>query len=535
MARGEQAVATQPRLGPLGWARWGWRQLTSMRTALVLLLLLAVAAVPGSIWPQRAVDPVRVREYQDEHPGLAPVLDSLGFFDVYSSPWFAAIYLLLMVSLVGCLVPRTRQHLGALRARPPAVPRRLERLAEHRTLHVGAPPEEAVAAVREVLQRRRYRFRDDTGTDALSAEGGRARETGNLVFHFSLLAVIIFVAAGHLWGWRGEVILAEGETFTNTVAEYDTLQPGPWVDENALTPFSLTLEELTVVFEQQAGGAQFGAPREFTATVSATPRPGGEPERQRLAVNAPLSFSGTSVYLLGNGYAPVVTVRDADGEVLYRGATPFLPQDDLYASTGAVKVPAADPDWGFHGAFLPTLHFDETAGPVSTFPDLLDPALVLGMYEGALYPEGRPQSVYTLDVSQMEEVYRADGERARLLLRPGETVDLPGGGTMTLEEVVRWGGLVMRHDPGRVPVLVSSAVLLLALTLMLTVRRRRVFARAAPTGPAPSRSGDTVLVVAALAKGSDPGLGEALDRLCERVREALPPAAGEDHPTKDRR
>ena len=46
-----QAAPTLPRLGPLGWARWAWRQLTSMRTALFLLLLLAIAALPGSIWP----------------------------------------------------------------------------------------------------------------------------------------------------------------------------------------------------------------------------------------------------------------------------------------------------------------------------------------------------------------------------------------------------------------------------------------------------------------------------------------------------
>lgn len=38
-------------LGFLGMLRWAWTQLTSMRTALFLLLLLAVAAVPGSLFP----------------------------------------------------------------------------------------------------------------------------------------------------------------------------------------------------------------------------------------------------------------------------------------------------------------------------------------------------------------------------------------------------------------------------------------------------------------------------------------------------
>ena len=58
-----EAEIRQPQLGPLGWARWAWRNLTSMRTALFLLLLLSVGAVPGSIFPQRSIDPGRVADY----------------------------------------------------------------------------------------------------------------------------------------------------------------------------------------------------------------------------------------------------------------------------------------------------------------------------------------------------------------------------------------------------------------------------------------------------------------------------------------
>src|SRR5512146_1085840 len=95
-------------------SRQGWRQLTSMRTALVLLFLLAVAAIPGSILPQRAVNSEQVQLYYRNHPSLAPILDKLGFFQVFAAPWFAAIYLLLFTSLVGCVVPRLRDHVSAL-------------------------------------------------------------------------------------------------------------------------------------------------------------------------------------------------------------------------------------------------------------------------------------------------------------------------------------------------------------------------------------------------------------------------------------
>ena len=56
---------------------------------------------------------------------LGPIYDRLGLFNVYTSPWFSAIYLLLFVSLVGCIIPRIGVYAKALRARPPKTPRNL--------------------------------------------------------------------------------------------------------------------------------------------------------------------------------------------------------------------------------------------------------------------------------------------------------------------------------------------------------------------------------------------------------------------------
>ena len=91
-----------------------WRQLTSMRTALILLLLLGVAAIPGSLIPQRTQNPMKVQAYFTDNPTLAQWFDRLKLFDVYSSPWFSAIYLLLFISLIGCVLPRTIEHLKAI-------------------------------------------------------------------------------------------------------------------------------------------------------------------------------------------------------------------------------------------------------------------------------------------------------------------------------------------------------------------------------------------------------------------------------------
>ena len=513
----------QPRLGPIGLLRYLWRQLTSMRTALLLLLALAVAALPGSILPQRSIDATRTAAWIEEHPTAGPVLDRLGFFSVYASPWFAAIYLLLFISLVGCVLPRSRQHWRALRARPPRTPKRLERLPAHLEPTVSATPEEVLEAARKTLRRKRYRVHayDDT---TLSAEGGYLKETGNLVFHLALIGVIVGVAIGHIWGWKGDVILPQGETFANTLIRYDTFSPGPWVNPDNLQPFTLTLERMEATFEESTKGeGQFGTPRDFTAYVKVADRPGGEPQSKVIKVNHPLSVPGATAFLLGNGYAPVVTVKDAKGEVLYRDATPFLAQDNNYKSVGAVKVPAATPkELGFTGFFLPTATLSDSEGPISIFPDALDPALVLTVYEGTLAPGGRPQSVYTLDTSEMTQLRKPGTDQPlRIWLTPGQTYTLPDGrGSITFDSVERFAGLSIRHDPGKWLTLASALLMLAGLLASLLVRRRRVFLRVSPGGA----GGSTLVSIGGLAKDDDEGMPDVLQSVLDSLP-AHPPAS----------
>ena len=510
---------TQPGLGFVGWLRFFWRQLTSMRTALFLLLILAVAAVPGSVFPQRNIDATRTADWIADRPTLGPWLDRLGFFDVYSTPWFASIYLLLFISLVGCVLPRTRVHWRAMRQPPPRTPARLDRLASHTTLEVGADQVDATLdAIEASLRRKRFRVhRHAEGT--LSAEGGYLKETGNLLFHLALIGVIVGVASGHLWGWKGDAVVPEGQTFAKT--RFDTFAPGPWVDVDDVPPFTLRVDEFHAEFEREVTTpGQFGMPRDFTAYVTVTEE-GGEPQETQVKVNQPLEVDGATVFLLGNGYAPVITIRDADGEVLYSGATPFLPQDNNYRSVGAIKVPAAEPGLGFVGLFLPTAVITEDGGPDSVFPDALQPALALTVYEGELFPDGRPQSVFRLNTDEMTQVTNADGtDAARLWVELGETVEIPGGrGTVTLESVDRFAGISVRHDPGRWLTLGSALLALAGLLLTLLIPRRRVFARVAP---AESGADRTVVTVAAMAKADDTGLDALLETVLDGVREPAP-------------
>src|SRR6266568_6129600 len=215
--------------GLVGWLKWAWRQLTSMRIALVLLFLLALGSVPGSMLPQEGNNPSGVQQYFVSHPALAPWLNHLGLFNVFGAPWFAAIYLLLFVSLVGCVVPRTFKLAGSARALPPRAPRHLARLPRSAEYATALPPQEAIEVAARVLSGRGFRLRRPDDEDWVSAEKGYLREAGNLLFHLALLGVLVSVAHGGLFGYKADrllVRLVTEQSFADTVSALDEWHPG---------------------------------------------------------------------------------------------------------------------------------------------------------------------------------------------------------------------------------------------------------------------------------------------------------------------
>ena len=365
-----QGDAALPVLGPVGMLRWAWTQLTSMRTALFLLLLLAVAAVPGSLFPQRPANPFIVTQYIKDNADYGELLDTLQLFDVYSSAWFSAIYILLFISLIGCVVPRAIAHYKAMRSQPPRTPKRLSRLPEYGTLVVpadaGLPASDAINSAAGLLRKRGYRVevRDDDGArPSLGAERGFAKEVGNLVFHTSLIGVLVSVAIGGLFGYSGQRILVEGDTFVNTLVGYDQFTPGTNFQSSQLQPYSIQLDKFDVMFDRESPG-KFGQPIDFKADVTTRETPDAPAKQEVLKVNEPVTLGGTSIYLTGNGYAPVVTIRDGAGNVAMQGPVVAKLQGENYYSSVVIKVPDAKPDQlGFagllpaHGVYHRGRHF----------------------------------------------------------------------------------------------------------------------------------------------------------------------------------
>jgi cytochrome c biogenesis protein len=492
---------------PVELGRWAWRQLTSMRTALALLFLLAIASVPGFLVPQDCVDPVRVAQFKASHPNLAPWYERFSLFHVFSAPWFAAIYLLLFISLTGCVLPRSRMHFAAMRARPPRAPRNLVRLPVHRSWTTDADRDGLLDSAARELRRRHYRV--DRAGDAVSAERGFLRETGNLLFHTALIGLLVGVAIGNLFGYKGSVLVVEGDGFSNSLSAYDSFSHGARFSESRMPPFTLDRKKRTVRY--QPSGDQRGAPRDFQAHLSYTSDPTARRRSYDLRVNHPLIVGGTKVFLIGNGYAPVFTVRDSSGEKVFSGPVPFLPRDSNNTSIGVVKASGAQPkQLGFQGLFLPTGVLDPKLGPISTYPDALLPRGVLNAYVGDLgIDSGTPQSVYRLDTKAMTQVKNAAGKPLAKVLAPGQQLDLPGGqGSIRFDGVRRFATLQVAHDPGKGPALVSALLALTGLLISLFVKRRRIWVRAAP-----DNAGRTLVEVAGLSRIE----GEDNDWLADEV------------------
>ena len=467
--------------------RWCWRQLTSMRTALILLLLLGIAAIPGSLFPQRSQNPIQVKQYFIDNPTLAVWLDRLSLFNVYSSPWFSAIYLLLFISLIGCVLPRSISHLKAIGAVPTLTPKYLDRM-EYFTEIKKVDLDLAEAKLRKM----RFRVRRDE--NSISAEKGYARESGNLLFHLSLVLILIAIGVGSLFGSKGDAILNVGDRFINTPTSYDILGFGKYQAEDSLPPFALTIKDFKAEYDPTTN-----APLDYTLTVLAANPVGSQEKTEIIKVNKPLTYGSTKVYLQANGYSPKVIVKDKSGKVIFDGPTPFLPQDANLSSIGAIKIPDMNPQIGFVSSFLPTADRDPIRGGFSSYPEVLDPRLLISVWKGDLgLNSGVPQSVYRIDTSKMERI----GLKALAL---NESYDF-GEGSITFTGWNSWVNLQIVNDPGKGYALLGAILAISGLLISLFTRQRRIWIKQGRKTQ-----------VAGLAKNGIPGLEDEIKKLVKEL------------------
>jgi cytochrome c biogenesis protein len=449
--------------------RQAWREFRSMRTALILLLALGVAAIFGSLFPQQNISPQRVQQYFDQHPGLAPVLDRLGMFDVFGAPWFMAIYLALLIALTACLVPRLGAYLRLVRARPHQPRPHLDHYRNYASFEAAASEEQASEVVRRILRRRRFRVAGH-GSGELAAEKGYLREAGSLVFHVSFLLLLLGLAYGKGFGYRGQATVVEGDTWADARINYDAFTPGRFFTPGNLPQFGLRLDDFSNTFYDNL------TPKLYESRITALDADGRPTKAQKVTVNRPMTVDGVRVFQSDYGYAPVVRVRSPSGELLQDGPVLASREPSSEVSNGAIRLPSLKPQVGLQVVMFTGLRQVRLPGgqeQIYNDPRLVNPVLVVLPFKGDL-KASQAHSVFTLDFSELSSAGNP------LILPLGKSGKFADGLQVDFASLKQYTVLTLASDPGVPIVAVAAGLILAGLIPSLYVTRRRVWLRATP-------------------------------------------------------
>jgi len=364
--------------------------------------------------------------------------------------------------------------------------------------------------------------------DAVASEKGYLREAGNLLFHIALIVLLLAFAAGQLWKSDGGKLIIQGDGFSNTLTQYDDFKSGSLFDADDLDSFGFSLDGFDATYEES--GPEKGTARTFRADVSYWQGADGKEKKSSIKVNHPLEVGDSKVFLNGNGYAPVVSVKDGKGRTAYRGPVAFLPQDGNLTSSGVVKVTdyrdakGRKDQLGFQGFFVPTFGGSGSGSMFSQSPSLKYPVLFLTAYHGDLGLDyGAAQSVYQLDTERMKQFKAAEGKPLAKKILPGESMKLPdGGGSLKFEGVRKWAQFQVVHQVGNGWALGGALTAIAGLAGSLFIQRRRVWVRAV-AGP----DGRTVVEMAGLGRSESAKLPGELGDLAFSLQTDAPPAPAE--------
>ncbi len=492
-----------------------WRTLRSMRTALMLLLMLAALAIAGSLVPQAGVADARIASIFRDHPLRAEIYRRIGLFDVYGSWWFTLIYTLLLVSLAACLLPRTRALVRNLVTRP-AQARELDSMRHYAERTVPADPARAISGARRVLRRRLFRVsQENGGQQALAADKGLAREAGSLLFHWSFFLILVGIIYGKGTGFTGQAVIVEGQTWTEAHANYDgVIHEGRFFDDHH-TGVQIHVDSFTAAYRPS------GEPRDFVTRAELLDPQGRPVKTVDIRVNHPAEIDGVKFYQFGYGWAPVIDVRlggtlIASGPLVFQQDVPPKGVSQLSLPWhGVVKLPSLLPQVGIRFDLWPdsrALFALLETGRALPMLNEFDPVLTYTAYRGDLHAE-LLQGVSQLDTSGMAKWKTG-------ILSAGRTVDLGHGLTVSFPDLKQYTVLQVSRDRGLWIMLLAAVLILVGLLPALYTSRRKLWVKAEPEGTG------TVLKVGGFALQRKGQFEEEFSRLVEELSRAAEDKVG---------
>jgi cytochrome c biogenesis protein len=271
-----------------------WSAFSSIKLAVVLLILIALTSIAGTLLPQHEGAAQFVS-------GLNPAAQSMwrfmGLGDLYHSWWFRLLLLALAVNLVFCTVKRLPGAFKMYRAPLKAdLQKPFETLPADQTASFAGTPAEASKKVSDLLRKRYSRFEySDSGKGLFfAAEKGRLSIFGVHMVHASVLLILAGALVGSFLGFQAYVNIPEGSAI-DTVYLRSTRKP---LDLG----FTVQCDAFHVQFYET------GAPKEYRSELRFISG-NSEPEKHLVRVNHPATYHGVTFYQATYGTMPGGTVH----------------------------------------------------------------------------------------------------------------------------------------------------------------------------------------------------------------------------------
>lgn len=470
-----------PRKEDIGALEALWVFFSSMKTAITLLLILAVASIAGTVIEQNQPAEVYVKAYGENRYA---VLKSLGLTDVYHSTWFTILLGLIGVNLAICSINR----FGAAWRRTfrPDVavePGRVEGMSCSRTFAADGSADDAAGRVVGALRARGYHVTREDGAHRVSvyASRGRISVWGPYLTHLSILVIFVGAILGGVLGFEGFTAIEEG----GRVSGY---RPDGSEQTRDLG-FSVALKSFAIAHDQR---------RQPTGYKSDLAVYEGERQvaRKAIDVNHPLSYKGISFFQSSYGLARmVVTVTGPNGQ-----------SERLEFELGSQDTPRGTA-YGIVGETLRQVRFGDRK--LTVFAHNLVPDYVGGKRINASMLPLNPAANVMVN-ERFPEYKGLDAWESLGWLTTGESAEHDGF-TVTVEDFVKFTGLQVTSNPALPVVYVGFALMILGVFVSFYVTHRIIRASVSP-GP----SGASVVVGAQSRAEAD-----TFDKDFERIRGAL--------------
>jgi cytochrome c biogenesis protein len=334
-----------------------WRFFSSVKLAVVLLIILAMVSVIGTVVQQNEPPEKYLQEYSQ---ATVQLFELLGFFDMYHTWWFVLLLFLFTANLTVCTLDRLPHTLKIMTAPlKPIEEDALKAVPFKQELAFKGGVEKAEERVAGVLKARGYRFvvSKGSGTSQLISQKGVYSRLGVYITHVSIILIFVGALIGSFFGFKAFLNLPEGSAskvvYLRNEPLWDQLMSALGIAESPVIHdprggvpsmplgYYVRCDSFDVDYYINPAGMPTGMPSEYHSTLSVFDLNGQKILDKRITVNDPLTHHGVTFYQSSYGMVPgaqgkvILNVRKK-GDMHSAGETVYIdPGASLY-------VPAID-------------------------------------------------------------------------------------------------------------------------------------------------------------------------------------------------